>query len=79
MDNFEDIDLGEIFDGDFSIVAEELDFSGKEELNEDSTQTTFPILPVRNMVMFPQVVIPITAGREQSKSLLENAQETGRL
>lgn len=79
MDNFEDIDLGEIFDGDFSIVAEELDFSGKEELNEDSTQTTFPILPVRNMVMFPQVVIPITAGREQSKSLLENAQRNGEI
>lgn len=79
MDNFEDIDLGEIFDGDFSIVAEELDFSGKEELNADNPQTTFPILPVRNMVMFPQVVIPITAGREQSKSLLENAQRNGEI
>ena len=45
-----------------------------EETEENNEQTIFPILPVRNMVMFPKVIIPITAGREMSIKLLEEAQ-----
>lgn len=76
MIDFEDIDLSGILDGEFSIVTEEIDLSEKPE-DKDKKQIFFPILPVRNMVMFPNVVIPITAGREQSKKLLEEAQQNG--
>lgn len=76
MIDFEDIDLSEILDGEFSIVTEEIEFSEKPE-DKEKKQTLFPILPVRNMVMFPNVVIPITAGREQSKKLFEEAQQNG--
>lgn len=79
MIEFEDIDLGEILDADFSIVAEELNISDAEDQKQSKSQEIFPILPVRNMVMFPNVVIPITAGREQSKKLLEEAQKNNNI
>lgn len=79
MIEFEDIDLGEMLDAEFSIVAEELNLSDTEDKQQSETQKVFPILPVRNMVMFPNVVIPITAGREQSKKLLEEAQKNNNI
>lgn len=79
MIEFEDIDLGEMLDAEFSIVAEELNLSDAEDKQKSDTQKVFPILPVRNMVMFPNVVIPITAGREQSKKLLEEAQKNNNI
>lgn len=79
MIEFEDIDLGEMLDAEFSIVAEELNLSDAEDKQQSDTQKVFPILPVRNMVMFPNVVIPITAGREQSKKLLEEAQKNSNI
>lgn len=79
MIEFEDIDLGEMLDAEFSIVAEELNLSDTEDKQQSDTQKVFPILPVRNMVMFPNVVIPITAGREQSKKLLEEAQKNNNI
>lgn len=79
MIEFEDIDLGEMLDAEFSIVAEELNLSEAEDKQQSDTQKVFPILPVRNMVMFPNVVIPITAGREQSKKLLEEAQKNNNI
>ena len=79
MIEFEDFDFGDMMDDGFSIVTEEIDFSDKKDKNKNSDQKTFPILPVRNMVMFPSVIIPITAGRDQSKQLLEEAQKNGEL
>ena len=32
---------------------------------------TLPILPVRNMVLFPQAIVPLTVGRESSIKLIE--------
>jgi ATP-dependent Lon protease len=40
--------------------------SGQSGLSE-----TLPILPVRNMVLFPQAVVPLTVGRESSIKLIE--------
>lgn len=80
MIELNDIDFGEILDENFTIVAEDIELTDYEkDKMKNNTQTTFPILPVRNMVMFPKVVIPITAGREQSKQLLEEAQKNGDL
>lgn len=80
MTDFEDFNIEDIFDNNIRIVAEEIDMSEKEEdILKRAEQSVFPILPVRNMVMFPSVVTPITAGREQSKLLLEEAQKNNEL
>lgn len=77
MTEFEDINFDEILGGGFDIVAEEINLSDIDESAKNSEQIIFPILPVRNMVMFPNVVIPITAGRKTSIQLLEEAQKNG--
>ncbi len=77
MSDFEDINFDDIADDGFSIITEEINISDFMETNENDLQTNFPILAVRNMVMFPSVVIPITAGRKNSIKLLEDAQAKG--
>ncbi|REC75157.1 endopeptidase La [Chryseobacterium elymi] len=77
MTEFEDISLEEMISDGFDIVAEEINLSDFSETDKNSEQRTFPILPVRNMVMFPNVVIPITAGRKTSIQLLDEAQKNG--
>lgn len=77
MTEFEDISLEEMISDGFDIVAEEINLSDFSETDKNSEQRIFPILPVRNMVMFPNVVIPITAGRKTSIQLLEEAQKNG--
>lgn len=42
----------------------------EESLKQQDLPEELPILPLRNTVLFPGVVIPITAGREKSISLL---------
>lgn len=43
------------------------------EMNNIELPLELPILPLRNMVLFPGVVIPITAGRDKSIRLIEHA------
>ncbi len=45
----------------------------EEEINNEALPETLPILPLRNTVLFPGVVIPITAGRDKSISLIKDA------
>ncbi len=45
----------------------------EEEMNNEVLPETLPILPLRNTVLFPGVVIPITAGRDASISLIKDA------
>lgn len=69
--------------GDFfalsNIMDQEAEFipliSEEEEdtLNNESVPTTLAILPLRNNVLFPGVVIPITVGRDKSIKLIEDA------
>jgi ATP-dependent Lon protease len=47
----------------------------EEEMNNESVPTELPILPLRNMVLFPGVVIPITAGRDRSIKLIKDAHD----
>ena len=45
----------------------------EEEMNQEVVPAELPILPLRNMVLFPGVVIPITAGRDKSIALINEA------
>ena len=45
----------------------------EKEINNESLPETLPILSLRNTVLFPGVVIPITAGRDKSIRLIDEA------
>ncbi|HET8885557.1 MAG TPA: endopeptidase La [Salinimicrobium sp.] len=45
----------------------------EEEINKEDLPEVLPILPLRNTVLFPGVVIPITAGRDTSIKLINEA------
>ena len=45
----------------------------EKEINNESLPETLPILSLRNTVLFPGVVIPITAGRDKSIKLIDDA------
>jgi ATP-dependent Lon protease len=43
----------------------------EEEMINEELPDSLLILPLRNMVLFPGVVIPITAGRDKSIKLID--------
>ncbi|PKH51702.1 endopeptidase La [Tenacibaculum sp. Bg11-29] len=45
----------------------------EEIINKEKVPAELPILPLRNTVLFPGVVIPITAGRDKSIQLIKDA------
>jgi len=45
----------------------------EEEINNEPLPISLPILPLRNTVLFPGVVVPITAGRDKSIQLINEA------
>ncbi|UCE68439.1 MAG: endopeptidase La [Flavobacteriaceae bacterium] len=47
----------------------------EQEMNNEELPETLPILPLRNTVLFPGVVIPITAGRDKSIHLIKDANQ----
>ncbi len=56
------------------MTPEDEDAMAKEELPE-----TLPILPLKNTVLFPGVVIPITAGRDKSIKLINETNKGGKV
>lgn len=61
----------------FSLIA---DFDGNEEqLFEGTIGKCLPILPLRNMVLFPGVVLPVAVGRKSSLRLIDKAYKSGRI
>ncbi len=51
----------------------------EEIINNESVPETLPILPLRNTVLFPGVVIPITAGRDKSIELINDANKSDKI
>lgn len=51
----------------------------EEEMNNEELPADLPILPLRNTVLFPGVVIPITAGRDKSIRLINDANASDRI
>jgi ATP-dependent Lon protease len=48
----------------------------EEALENEALPNTVPILPLKNTVLFPGVVIPITAGRDKSIKLIKDANKS---
>ncbi|MFL5727917.1 MAG: LON peptidase substrate-binding domain-containing protein, partial [Cytophagaceae bacterium] len=48
-------------------------------MNKESVPEVLPILPVRNTVLFPGVVLPITVGRQKSIKLVKKAYKGDRI
>ena len=67
--NFE-VSLSNVFDEEtemFPLMSNE----DEEKINKEKTPKCLPILPLRNTVLFPGVIIPITIGRDRSIKLIK--------
>ena len=51
----------------------------EEQINSETLPDELPILPLRNTVLFPGVVIPITAGRDKSIQLINDANNSTKI
>ena len=67
-------DSGEDFD-DFEQAIPLMSEEEERELTEAEIPESLPILPLKNTVLFPGVVVPITVGRDRSLALVKEAYE----
>src|ERR1700753_104423 len=70
----------------FMLTDEDADFLPIIPLNENDEQDknlvipeTLPLLPLRNTVLFPGVVLPITVGRDKSIKAVTDAYKADKL
>tara|TARA_R110002020_G_scaffold154714_2_gene334990 strand:+ start:150593 stop:153043 length:2451 start_codon:yes stop_codon:yes gene_type:complete len=77
---FTDIDSLSLqdFDGDAELIPL-MTPEDEDEINKEELPETLPILPLRNTVLFPGVVIPITAGRDMSIELINQANKGSKI
>ncbi|MFQ5603503.1 MAG: endopeptidase La [bacterium] len=59
--------------------VEEIEDSEKKEEIDFKLPQVLPILPLRNTVVFPQQILPISVGREKSIKLIEDAMSETKL
>jgi ATP-dependent Lon protease len=80
QDNFEfnDISFRSIIDDDTEFIPL-LSSEDEEQMNAENVPDTLSILPLRNTVLFPGVVIPITVGRDKSIKLIKDAYKQDRI
>ena len=70
--NIDNLSLQHIMDEDSELIPL-MTPEDEEEINKEDVPEILPILPLRNTVLFPGVVIPITAGRDASIKLIKDA------
>lgn len=70
------IELSDIKDHDFIPLISSED---EEAMHREKAPEVIPILPLRNTVLFPGVVIPITVGRDRSIRLINEAHKTDKI
>ncbi|MCT4698780.1 endopeptidase La [Tenacibaculum haliotis] len=70
--HLDNLSLQDVFNEDSELIPL-LTPEDEEIINKEKVPETLPILPLRNTVLFPGVVIPITAGRDKSIQLIKDA------
>ncbi len=70
--NIDNLSLQNVIDEDAELIPL-MTPEDEEEMQKEEIPEILPILPLRNTVLFPGVVIPITAGRAQSIKLIKEA------
>jgi ATP-dependent Lon protease len=63
--------MGDILHDDAEMIPL-LSAEDEEKMNREKLPLTLPILPLRNMILFPGVVVPITVGRDKSIRLIRD-------
>ena len=72
--NIDSLSLQNILDDESELIPL-MTPEDEEEINRETIPEKLAILPLRNTVLFPGVVIPITAGRDKSIELIKAANE----
>ncbi len=75
---FDNLSLGDAIDQNAEFIPL-LSKEDEAEMDKEHMPEELPVLPIRNTVLFPGVVIPITAGRDKSIQLLRDVYEDRRL
>ncbi|MDR1941449.1 MAG: LON peptidase substrate-binding domain-containing protein, partial [Endomicrobium sp.] len=57
----------------------ELDRLSSDKNEAPKIPDTLPLLPVRDIILYPAMVLPLAVGREKSVKALEEAMSTNRL
>jgi ATP-dependent Lon protease len=70
-------DQNESFD-DFEQAIPLMSEEEEKKLTESEIPDNIPILPLKNTVLFPGVVVPITVGRDRSLALVKEAYESNK-
>lgn len=78
MINLDILSLNQAIQGENEIIPL-LTQDEEDKMMNEEFPTVLPLLTVRNVVLFPGVVVPITAGRSKSKSLLLEAQKKDKI
>jgi ATP-dependent Lon protease len=76
--NLDKLSLQNILDEDAELIPL-MTPEDEEEINKEDVPEVLPILPLRNTVLFPGVVIPITAGRDKSIQLIKEANKGNKI
>lgn len=76
---FKNIYLGDLVQGNTEELIELVNPEEDSKVKEKDIPQELGILPVRNTVLFPGVVIPITVGREKSIKLVKKAYKSDRI
>lgn len=72
MKMIDDLRLHDMIEDEVEMIPM-LSIDEDEEFNKEDMPETLPILPLRNNVLFPGVVIPISVGRERSLKAIKKA------
>jgi ATP-dependent Lon protease len=71
--------LSDINDDETGELIQLISTDEETSMKEEDLPDTLPILPIRNTVLFPGVVIPITVGRQKSIKLVKKAYKGDRI
>lgn len=70
------LDLSDLISSDSEFIPL-LTEEEEEQMNTEKLPDSLPVLPLRNTVLFPGVVVPITVGRDKSIQLIKDSYNSG--